>query len=250
MLWHHDKFGAVESSYPRHTVTGVVEGQDINDTGYATGWECVPYGAMGFCATQALRWLPTQATYPFWPTVEALGPLGDQDRAYAINNGGAVVGTTQISLDDRAWIALLGGTMQALPLGTRFSESWAGDINDGNVTVGVARAVSSGAFRFVKWVAGLPAVDLGIAKSSEWPNGRADIRISNAGRIAGNGAGVPPVPFTFKGGVLTDLPYPAGGSARVDGINSCGEIVGTAVSHGEHVLIRWRRLVHGVPACD
>lgn len=140
--------------------------------------------------------------------------------------------------------------MQALPLGSRYSDSWPGGINDVGNVVGVAHDSTLDRMRFVTWKGMAQPVDPGIPVDAlPYQNQLADVRISMLGRIAGNAAGN--VPFTFRNGAYTALPLPAGTFAEASDVNTCGVIVGTAVRPGQaRQLIRWRRLQHGQPVCD
>lgn len=251
LIWHFEPGYNTQSGFIRHTKGADEEGQDINDFGYATGYNCVPYGVSGACRSNALLWRPTKAASPWSPTVIALGPLGDWEKAFAINNVGTVLGYASVNnTSNRAWINTLNGPMEALPVGPLHYESWPGDINDSNVSVGVARTVGTYRYRFVKWGGMSRPIDLGLPMDADsYPNQRAPIRISNKGRIAGNAQNLP---FTLMAGVMTLLPVPNGTNAVATGINTCGEIVGTVSfpNNGGKRVIRWRRMMSSLPVCD
>jgi uncharacterized membrane protein len=235
---------------PHLPAGGDAQGTDINNAAYAVGYEVLSSGSY-----RAVLWSPTHATYPYRYTVTALGPIGDDDRAWAINNTGTALGSTTLGGIPRAWRKTLAGSPNLLGLGIRYDESWPGDVNDSELAVGVARTTPTGHFRFVEWQGGAAAADIGIpqdAGSYGVLNQRAYVRVSNKGRVAGWVVGVA-APFTFKAGVTTALPLPPGYQyATATGINTCGEIVGTLalpMSAG-NFLIRWRRTLHSVPVCD
>lgn len=189
--------------------------------------------------------------FPWFTKVVGLGPVGDEDRGFAINNDGTSIGHTRIKTStDRAWISTVDGLMELLPIGTGYRSAWPGDINDDNISVGVAQTSRSGRYRFVMWIwASLP-IDLGIPQDADaWPNQRAPVRVSNKLRVA---ATADDTPFTFKSGVMTELPVPNNAHAETKGINTCGDIVGTLAyqQNGGRFMIRWRRTVHGMPVCD
>lgn len=149
MSWHFNPDGSSSMvSFPPLTPGARVDGADINDSGYAIGSQCVTYGA-GFCDTRALLWRPKLAKHPWNPVPEALGPVGDIDRAIRINNAGTSLGHTTFKYNKRAWLALLSGTMALLPLGSEYDESWPGDIDDFSMSVGVAHRKRDNAYRFV-----------------------------------------------------------------------------------------------------
>ena len=196
-----------------------VQAQDNNDNGIIVGYQYrdeTP-GTINAFVWEAgvLRILPT------------LG--GEQHMAHAINNRGAIVGSSQDSNSARhavVWGRFLNQLGDLTPPVDEAAESEAFDLNNKGYVVGYSRA-ADGFRHAVLWAFG--TIDLNAVLGTQSSVATA-INSSDVVVGYGNMPGKPRQAFKYEEGTVMWLGDLGGGSSEANGINNLGHVVGSSLT--------------------
>lgn len=200
---------------------------DINNAGTAIGYGIAPTGQLAY------KWSMSGGY-----TLLGNLPGGQRSLANAINQGGDIVGGSQVALGSfkpfhgALWKA--NGTKVDLGIYTGDTETWATDINLGGRIVGYSRTTSF-AFRAITWAPGSTSA---IAMSALSGLGHTQaLALNNLNQMVGVSAGKAAI--WTNATTVADLnslvaPGSTGWNLQIaTDINGAGQIVGTGIYNGK-----------------